>query len=266
MTFAPPTAGNKTYAQYYQSRFGTAAVRVHNTLDLVPHGWGGVGSIYKLYEPQISCPLSLRALFDKSTTGTAVPCYADEARDLSGMITEVLEAARLTISPEAQQQLMARLGADRGLSRSEVDKLALYAAGKGTIDIDDVEAVVGDAAELAMDRVVNAATSGAPTVSARTHVPATTLAARGKARSNRNDRLVARMASTVKRGASGSRGKYGAMASPTRDTGTTRCANRAATVCVGTVAATASRASRVSHAKARPAHSALRASRSNRAR
>jgi DNA polymerase-3 subunit delta len=102
----------------------------------------------------------LRALFDKSTTGTAVPCYADEARDLSGMITEVLEAARLTISPEAQQQLMARLGADRALSRSEVDKLALYAAGKGTIDIDDVEAVVGDAAELAMDRVVNAAALG----------------------------------------------------------------------------------------------------------
>jgi DNA polymerase-3 subunit delta len=102
----------------------------------------------------------LRALFDKSTVGIAIPCYADEARDLSGMIAEVLEATKLTISPEAQQQLMARLGADRALSRSEVDKLALYAARKGTIDIDDVEAVVGDAAELAMDRVVNAAALG----------------------------------------------------------------------------------------------------------
>ncbi len=102
----------------------------------------------------------LRALFDKSMIGVAIPCYADEARDLSGMIAEVLEAAKLTISPEAQQQLLARLGADRALSRSEVDKLALYAAGKGTIDIDDVEAVVGDAAELAMDRVVNAAALG----------------------------------------------------------------------------------------------------------
>lgn len=103
---------------------------------------------------------ALRGLFDKSTIGVAIPCYADEARDLSGMIAEVLEAAKLTISPEAQQQLLARLGADRALSRSEVDKLALYAAGKGTIDIDDVEAVVGDAAELAMDRVVNAAALG----------------------------------------------------------------------------------------------------------
>jgi DNA polymerase-3 subunit delta len=103
---------------------------------------------------------AMRALFDKSTTGVAIPCYADEARDLSGMIAEVLEAAKLTITPEALQQLVARLGADRALSRSEVDKLALYAGQKGTIDIDDVEAVVGDAAELAMDRVVNAAALG----------------------------------------------------------------------------------------------------------
>ena len=103
---------------------------------------------------------AMRALFDKSPAAVAIPCYADEARDLGGMIAEILEAAKLSITPEAHQQLVARLGADRALSRSEVDKLALYAAGKGTIDIDDVEAVVGDAAEQAMDRVVNAAALG----------------------------------------------------------------------------------------------------------
>lgn len=103
---------------------------------------------------------AMRALFDKSPAAVAIPCYADEARDLGGMIAEILEAAKLSITPEAHQQLVARLGADRALSRSEVDKLALYAAGKGTIDVDDVEAVVGDAAELAMDRVVNAAALG----------------------------------------------------------------------------------------------------------
>ncbi len=103
---------------------------------------------------------AMRALFDKSPAAVAIPCYADEARDLGGMIAEILEAAKLSITPEAHQQLVARLGADRALSRSEVDKLALYAAGKGTIDVDDVEAVVGDAAEQAMDRVVNAAALG----------------------------------------------------------------------------------------------------------
>jgi DNA polymerase-3 subunit delta len=103
---------------------------------------------------------ALRALFEKSPVAAAVPCYADETRDLAGMLAEVLAAEKLSISPDAQQQLLARLGADRGLSRSEVEKLALYASAKGTIDVEDVEAIVGDAAELAMDRLINAAALG----------------------------------------------------------------------------------------------------------
>ena len=66
----------------------------------------------------------------------------------------------LKITPDARELLVARLGADRALSRGEVEKLALYAAGKGTIDVDDVEAIVGDASELAMDRIVDAAAAG----------------------------------------------------------------------------------------------------------
>jgi len=103
---------------------------------------------------------ALRAMFEKSASGAAIGCYADETRDLAGMIAEVLQAAGLTITPEAHQQLTPRLGADRALSRSEVEKLALYAADKGVIDVDDVEAIVGDAAEMAMDRLINAAGLG----------------------------------------------------------------------------------------------------------
>lgn len=99
---------------------------------------------------------ALRALFEKAAGAAAIGCYPDEARDLSAMIAEVLEQAGLTIRPEAQQQLVARLGADRALSRSEVEKLALYAGERGVIDVEDVEAIVGDAAEIALDRLVNA--------------------------------------------------------------------------------------------------------------
>jgi DNA polymerase-3 subunit delta len=103
---------------------------------------------------------ALRALFEKSPAAAAVPCYADDARDLGGMIDDILEAAGLTIMPEARQHLIARLGADRGLSRSEVDKLVLYAAGKAAVDLEDVEAIVGDAAEQALDRLTHAAGLG----------------------------------------------------------------------------------------------------------
>lgn len=103
---------------------------------------------------------ALRGLFEKSARAAGVPCYADDARDLGGMIDEILEAEGMTIAPEARQLLVTRLGADRGLSRSEVDKLVLYARSKHTIDLEDVDAIVGDAAEQAMDRLTNAAGLG----------------------------------------------------------------------------------------------------------
>ncbi|HEU4380814.1 MAG TPA: DNA polymerase III subunit delta [Hyphomicrobiaceae bacterium] len=103
---------------------------------------------------------ALRALFEKAPLAAAVACFPDEARDLEGMIREVLAGAKLQITPDARTLLVARLGADRGLSRAEVEKLALYALGKDTIEEGDVEAAVGDAAELALDRIVMAAASG----------------------------------------------------------------------------------------------------------
>lgn len=103
---------------------------------------------------------ALRTLFEKAPAAAAIACYADEGRDLDALVREVLASARLEIAPEARELLASRLGADRGLSRNEIEKLALYAAGKGRISIEDVEAVVGDASELAIDTVVSAAVSG----------------------------------------------------------------------------------------------------------
>ena len=102
---------------------------------------------------------ALRALFEKSPGAAAVACFPDEARDLDTVIREVLAPLKIQITPEAKRLLTARLGADRALSRAEIDKLALYAHGKSLIEESDVEAAVGDAAELALDRIVMAAAS-----------------------------------------------------------------------------------------------------------
>ena len=56
--------------------------------------------------------------------------------------------------------LVSRLGADRAMSRGEVEKLALYAHGKSEITVDDVDLVVGDASEQVLDKIVNAAAVG----------------------------------------------------------------------------------------------------------
>ena len=102
----------------------------------------------------------LKAVFEKSPIAAAVVCYPDEGASLDGLVSEVLREAGLDIAADARQELIARLGADRALSRAEIEKLALYARGKARIELADVEAIVGDASDLTVDLVVAAAAMG----------------------------------------------------------------------------------------------------------
>jgi DNA polymerase III subunit delta len=103
---------------------------------------------------------AMRKLFEAAQSAAAIPCYADSASDLDALIKDVLGRHKLEIAPDAKRLLMTRLGADRALSRAEIEKLALYALGHPRIEEADVAAVVGDASEMAVDTVVAAAVGG----------------------------------------------------------------------------------------------------------
>ena len=101
----------------------------------------------------------LRKLFEGHKSAAALPCYSDE-RSLASLIDAELGEAGLSIDRDARDYLMTRLGADQALSRSEVVKLALYVQGEGRISHDDIEAIVGDAAETALENFVYATSGG----------------------------------------------------------------------------------------------------------
>lgn len=103
---------------------------------------------------------AMRKLFEGASIAAALPCYPDEARDLDAVVREMLAEAKIQIEPEARQLLVSRLGADRALSRAEIDKLVLYTHGKPSIAVEDVEAVVGDASELALDTILFSVSGG----------------------------------------------------------------------------------------------------------
>jgi DNA polymerase-3 subunit delta len=104
---------------------------------------------------------ALRKLFETNKAAAALPCYSDE-RTLAALIDQELSDAGLRIDPDTKAHLLSRLGADQALSRAEVVKLALYAAGGEAVTQDDVEAVVGDAAEIALENFVYAGSGGDP--------------------------------------------------------------------------------------------------------
>ena len=102
----------------------------------------------------------LRKTIEGARNAAALPCYADATRDLERLIDEETRAANLMITREARAALHQLLGADRLASRGEISKLCLYALGKGRVEAEDVEAVVGDASAFALDALIDAAASG----------------------------------------------------------------------------------------------------------
>ena len=73
---------------------------------------------------------------------------------------EELDKAGLDIDSETRSYLMARLGADQAMSRAEVAKLALFAADHGRVSAEDVDAIVGDSAEIAVENFVYDVSAG----------------------------------------------------------------------------------------------------------
>ena len=103
---------------------------------------------------------SLRRLFETSAIAGALPCYADEGGSLAAVIKDTLAAQGLTASRDAMVYLAGNLGADRLQTIAELEKLALYMGGSGTVELADAMAAVGDSAASGLDDVVYAAAGG----------------------------------------------------------------------------------------------------------
>jgi DNA polymerase-3 subunit delta len=103
---------------------------------------------------------SLRRTFEVSPRAAAVGCYPDGPRDRAMVIRDSLAAHRVTASRDATQYLVDHLGDDRLVTRSELDKLALYAGDGGRVELEDAVRSVGDSAALELDDAVMAAAEG----------------------------------------------------------------------------------------------------------
>src|SRR5260370_21095956 len=99
----------------------------------------------------------LRTLCERAPIVAALPCYADSARDLARLIDEEMRRAGMAITPKSRSLLASLIGGDRRASRSEIEKLTLYALGRHSIKLPDVMAVVGDPTVAACDTLLHAA-------------------------------------------------------------------------------------------------------------
>jgi DNA polymerase-3 subunit delta len=103
---------------------------------------------------------NLRKLAEDSAIALAVACYHDSGEAIEDVVRATLARHRLAVSSDAIAYLADRLGNDRMVSRSELDKLALYMEGKPRVELEDAIACVGDHAALSVADAIHAAAEG----------------------------------------------------------------------------------------------------------
>lgn len=102
----------------------------------------------------------VRDIVERAKNACAIPCYVDGARNIASILDEELSKSKQTIGLEARQFLLSMLGADRGASRAEIDKLCLYTAGKREIEYTDIADILGDASAVNVDSITDAVLTG----------------------------------------------------------------------------------------------------------
>jgi DNA polymerase-3 subunit delta len=103
---------------------------------------------------------SLRKLAEAAPNAAAIGCYADSPREIAQLIRDTLAAERISIAEDAVEYLTSHLGEDRGITRQELDKLAIFAGPGGKIDLAAAIASVGDSSALDLDEVIYDALDG----------------------------------------------------------------------------------------------------------
>ena len=111
----------------------------------------------------------MRTLFEDGEKLGAIACYPDDENSLGKVIRDTLFAEGIkSIEPNAMQYMFGHLGADRGITRSFLKKLALYVDDTKAVSLDDVEKCLPDAGAVSLDDFLYSLTAG--------HIAATQLA------------------------------------------------------------------------------------------
>jgi DNA polymerase-3 subunit delta len=77
----------------------------------------------------LSASSSLRKAVEGARNAVAIPCYPDDEDVLEKVVAETLDRYGLAADDAAMAYLVGHLGGDRLLTRRELEKLALHAAG-----------------------------------------------------------------------------------------------------------------------------------------
>ena len=104
----------------------------------------------------------LRKLLEEGKNIAAIACYTDDTKTLEALIHKELSAAAgiRQVTPDAMSYMLSHLGGDRGITRSFLQKIAIYVSDKHVVDLDDVEKCLPDTSATSADDYMYSLTAG----------------------------------------------------------------------------------------------------------
>ncbi|MCX8500774.1 MAG: DNA polymerase III subunit delta [Alphaproteobacteria bacterium] len=109
---------------------------------------------------ELSAKSALRSAAKSSPFALLVPCYPDTAREIELLAKENFSRNSISIDRPAMQTITELLGGDRLVTRSEIEKLALFAGAGGRLSQAEVLIMLGDTASVSIQDAIAAAASG----------------------------------------------------------------------------------------------------------
>ena len=120
---------------------------------------GGTGFLV-LEAPGLTSKSKLRALLEQAADAAVIACHPLDPAALAEEIRSTLKARGVAADQESVRWLESQLGGDIAVTRSELEKLALYAGAAGRVNLAAAQACVGDLAGLSLEDALFAATAG----------------------------------------------------------------------------------------------------------
>ena len=96
----------------------------------------------------------LRSLFEKSKNAASIACYEDDSNNLRTLIIEKFRAENISFDNDAVDTLLIRLGKDRLLNLSEIEKVCLFVGSGETVSENHVRLAIGGSGGESIDDIV----------------------------------------------------------------------------------------------------------------
>ncbi len=113
-----------------------------------------------LMSDSLNTKSKLVKICDEAKLAGSIACYPETEQDIKQTLLSSLSEEGYLIDADALALFASYLGADKAITRSEVNKLKTYLGNQKQIRLADIQACIGNGSSVVMDDMIYAALSG----------------------------------------------------------------------------------------------------------